>query len=87
MEVDLDSLENFSLLFEKKERGRLYNKAKTFARSIHGQAETSIRSLDRMKESRVKHIYEMHTKYSMAVVCFIFLFVGAPMGAIVRKGG
>ena len=29
----------------------------------------------------------MHTKYSMAVVCIIFVFVGAPLGAIVRKGG
>ena len=46
-----------------------------------------MRSLDRLMESRVKHIYELHTKYSMAVICFIFLFIGAPMGAIVRKGG
>ena len=29
----------------------------------------------------------MHMKYSMAVVCIIFIFIGAPMGAIVRKGG
>ena len=46
-----------------------------------------MRSLDRLMESQVKHIYELHTKYSMAVICFIFLFIGAPMGAIVRKGG
>jgi lipopolysaccharide export system permease protein len=26
-------------------------------------------------------------KYSIAAVCFIFMFIGAPMGAIVRKGG
>ena len=26
-------------------------------------------------------------KYSMALVCIIFIFIGAPMGAIVRKGG
>ncbi|RME94445.1 MAG: LptF/LptG family permease, partial [Bacteroidetes bacterium] len=35
----------------------------------------------------VKHIYELHTKYSMAVVCILFVFIGAPLGAIVRKGG
>lgn len=87
LDVDLDSLNNFAEIFPERERVRLFNKANTFSRSIHGQAETSLRSLDRMMESRVKHVYEMHTKYSMAVVCFIFLFVGAPMGAIVRKGG
>ena len=29
----------------------------------------------------------MHSKFSMAVACILFLFIGAPMGAIVRKGG
>ena len=29
----------------------------------------------------------MHIKYSIAFICFVFLFIGAPMGAIVRKGG
>ncbi len=33
------------------------------------------------------YTYQMHSKYGFALVCFIFLFVGAPMGAIVRKGG
>lgn len=35
----------------------------------------------------VKTGYELFTKYSFALVCFIFLFIGAPMGAIIRKGG
>lgn len=74
-------------LFVRDKRKRIFTKSKTFARSIHGHAEASSRTLDRMRESKVKHIYEMHTKYSMAVVCFIFLFIGAPMGAIIRKGG
>ncbi len=42
---------------------------------------------DRYKEYKVKHIYEMHMKFSTAVICIIFLFIGAPMGAIIRKGG
>lgn len=83
----LPEYESFAETFSSYERDRLYNKAKTFARSIHAQAESAKRSLDRMKESEVKHVYELHTKYTMAAVCFIFLFIGAPMGAIVRKGG
>lgn len=83
----LSEYESFGETFSGYEQGRLFNKAKTFARSIHAQAESAQRSLDRMKESEVKHIYELHTKYTMAAVCFIFLFIGAPMGAIVRKGG
>ena len=40
-----------------------------------------------MELGRVKYAYELHTKYSMAAVCLVFLFIGAPMGAIIRKGG
>ncbi|MEL6123390.1 MAG: LptF/LptG family permease [Bacteroidota bacterium] len=33
------------------------------------------------------HTYTFHRMYSWAVVCVIFLFVGGPAGAIVKKGG
>jgi lipopolysaccharide export system permease protein len=30
---------------------------------------------------------EWHKKYTYAIACLIFLFIGAPLGAIIRKGG
>ncbi len=36
---------------------------------------------------RARHIFELHFKYASAIICLIFLFIGAPMGAIIRKGG
>ncbi len=69
------------------DRNRIYNRARSSIRSVSGQAESTVRLLPGIQESRVKHVYDMHTKYSMAVVCIIFIFIGAPMGAIVRKGG
>ncbi|MEQ8706270.1 MAG: LptF/LptG family permease [Phaeodactylibacter sp.] len=87
IEEPLESYESIVLLFPESERLRLINKSKSFIRSIQAHAESATRSIDRLRESRVKHIYELHTKYSMALVCFIFVFIGAPMGAIVRKGG
>ncbi len=35
----------------------------------------------------VKTGYELYTKYSFALVCVVFLFIGGPMGALIRKGG
>lgn len=88
IELDLEEYDSFIELFRKdRDKERLLGKAKSTMRSIQAHSESAVRTLDRMRESRVKHIYELHTKYSMAVVCFIFLFIGAPMGAIVRKGG
>ncbi len=84
---DWAEYESFLESIPPSQRSKYFNKAKSLARSIHGQAESTRRSLDRIGESRVKHIFELNLKFSMAAVCFIFLFIGAPMGAIVRKGG
>lgn len=34
-----------------------------------------------------KHIVEWHKKYTLALACLVFFFIGAPLGAIIRKGG
>ncbi len=56
-------------------------------RSIRSYADGASRRLDAQRGSLVRHIYEQHAKWSFAFACFIFLFIGAPMGAIIRKGG
>jgi lipopolysaccharide export system permease protein len=30
---------------------------------------------------------EWHKKYTYSIACLIFFFIGAPLGAIIRKGG
>ncbi len=34
-----------------------------------------------------EHQIEMHKKFSLSFACLIFFFIGAPLGAIIRKGG
>ena len=34
-----------------------------------------------------KYMLRLNQQYSWAVVCVIFLFIGAPLGSIIRKGG
>jgi len=38
------------------------------------------------KEMR-RHHSEMHQKFTLSFACLIFFFIGAPLGAIIRKGG
>lgn len=40
-----------------------------------------------IKIQKAKFEYELYIKYSLAAVCLLFIFVGAPLGAIIRKGG
>ncbi len=34
-----------------------------------------------------RHQIEWHRKFTLSFACFIFFFIGAPLGAIIRKGG
>jgi len=39
------------------------------------------------KRSYEKYMLRLNQQYSWAVICVIFLFIGAPLGSIIRKGG
>ncbi len=54
------------------------------SKNVHYEYKQKVRNEIERKQ---RYVYQLHSKYGFAVVCFIFLFVGAPMGAIVRKGG
>ena len=83
----IEEYESLVKTFISYEQPRLVQSALTQARSLKGQAEANASILSRMKKNRVKFIYDLHMKYVFAAMCVVFLFIGAPMGAIVRKGG
>jgi lipopolysaccharide export system permease protein len=54
------------------------------------QRDTLQRQADEMKgrsRNLNKHKLEWHRKFFLAVVCLVLFFIGAPLGAIIRKGG
>lgn len=61
------------------------------ALSISGrhQAEIEFKSLtmDEDKKNIRRHGIELIKKYTLSLACIIFFFIGAPLGAIIRKGG
>jgi len=46
----------------------------------------SLTKLDTNKKIR-QHEVELHRKFVLSFACLIFFFIGAPLGAIIRKGG
>ena len=85
--INLKALSSILETFEKKDQKAFLDNARTYALSVQNMAESAQYAIANMQEQRVKFIYEKYTKYSIAIVCIIFVFIGAPMGAIVRKGG
>ncbi|MCB2219830.1 MAG: LptF/LptG family permease [Bacteroidetes bacterium] len=43
--------------------------------------------IENRSELIYKHQAEWHRKFTLSVACFVLFFIGAPLGAIIRRGG
>jgi len=59
------------------------NKVKTILNTVSGKKQ----ELGKRYEVYNRHILSLHKKFALAFSCIILFFVGAPLGAIIRKGG
>lgn len=57
------------------------------ARSNHQTINQNLHELYNQKKSINKLTMEKHKKFTWSIACLIFFFIGAPLGAIIRKGG
>ncbi len=82
--LPLDSIYN---ALEVKDRELMGSRALTRAESIRNTYE--YRSHVQRTDEKVlrRHGIEMHKKFTLSFACLIFFFIGAPLGAIIRKGG
>ena len=60
------------------------NNAAANTRDVLRSRKSNIKGLNRT-ESR--YIYTLNQIYAWAAACIVFLFIGAPLGSIIRKGG
>ncbi|MFT5970102.1 MAG: lipopolysaccharide export system permease protein [Flavobacteriales bacterium] len=58
----------------------LSRSAKTYYKNSH-------RDINSRGERIVKHYIEWHRKFVLSLACLVLFFIGAPLGAIIRKGG
>jgi len=85
--ADFDSLKTFIETFEDMDKSNLvYSTSETidYEKNIISGVVSSIRNYKKRKNYWV---IALHQQYSWALVCIIFLFIGAPLGSIIRKGG
>lgn len=57
--------------------------------SLRRAEEYSFKTLNMAEEQKSirRHQIELVKKFTLSVACLIFFFIGAPLGAIIRKGG
>lgn len=82
--IDIDSL--FNSPYPSSLRGYLNN---ALAKARRQKQEYTYRSLAITEEAKLmrRHQIEMQRKFTLSFACIIFFFIGAPLGAIIKKGG
>lgn len=78
-----------SLLDEMQpaEAARLVGQAIAVSRDHQQFNEFKTLVIEEEKKNIRRHEIELIKKYTLSVACIIFFFIGAPLGAIIRKGG
>ncbi len=87
VECPIDSYDFYLETFEISKQSGIISRAKSNVRSLKNKASNLEVQLTRIRKKKTKHIMVFYDKFSLALICLIFLFIGAPMGAIVKKGG
>ncbi len=69
------------------EASQLVAQAIGISREHQNMNEFKSLTIEEEKRSIRRHEIELIKKYTLSVACLIFFFIGAPLGAIIRKGG
>lgn len=83
-DINLDSIYNG---MDKLRYQTVLDRARSRAETIRQDNEYKSYTLRDEKRIIRRHEIEMHKKFTLSFACLIFFFIGAPLGAIIRKGG
>ena len=89
-DVKMDRPLNVDSIFHSTTSGRAMNYlnlALVKARRYLGEYQYKGLMMDDDRRSIRRHAIELQKKFTLSFACIIFFFIGAPLGAIIRKGG
>jgi lipopolysaccharide export system permease protein len=66
---------------------RIINSALVQARNISYHSDFVAKTVEGKEKLIAKHEIELNRKFTLSLACLLFFFIGAPLGAIIRKGG
>ncbi len=57
------------------------------SKSHRSRTEDLMQEMKQRKSNEARYWVEFHRKFTLSIACFLLFFVGAPLGAIIKKGG
>lgn len=74
-------------LSKKEQKDMVWLKASQSARSIKAYSEGQEDRIKEVKKEENLYKVTLYQKYTQAIACLILFLIGAPLGAIIKKGG
>jgi len=96
---NISSSENVGAWFDSRFNGNIFsivsdeNKLKVFEsasniiRNNRNYSESAFNDYNARSQMVVRSQMEWHSRFTLSIACLVLFFIGAPLGAIVRKGG
>lgn len=81
---ELDSILNSLNI---NQQSKVYDYALNYSRATKTYVSYSKDETEGFERWIVRHQIEWHRKYVLSLACLLFYLIGAPLGAIIRKGG
>ncbi|MEN8886364.1 MAG: LptF/LptG family permease, partial [Winogradskyella sp.] len=85
--TDKKNTDNVLSLFDNSVKIQILNLALNSSNSTNQILESNKKNFSVKNININKHVIALHDKFILAFSCVVLFFVGAPLGALIRKGG
>ena len=85
--LNIDQLSSFSETFDSTTLKKLLVKSYPVVIGTRDKLTAVRKRINNWNKEKRMFLFKLHQQYSVALVCIIFLFIGGPLGSIVKKGG
>ncbi|HUR65856.1 MAG TPA: LptF/LptG family permease, partial [Chitinophagaceae bacterium] len=82
-----DTVKSFNALLPDSARHSVNENVQSTARGVSVSLESNILTDNYRERELRKHKIEWHRKIVLSLACIVLFLIGAPLGAIIRKGG
>lgn len=78
---------NYFSKLPKLQQLNVIESATNSVRSAKAYTESIMSDYEAETYSKLRFLAEWHRKFTLSIACLVLFFIGAPLGAIIRKGG
>lgn len=83
----VDPVKNFDALIPATERMSITESVGYQFQSLQNNISTLASIYSEQQHATIMHAIEWHRKFTLSFACIVLFMIGAPLGAIIRKGG